>query len=147
MKALIAIFIISIAVFIVGMALVFPGDFPLCEKKPGYPACLEKYNQYEMQGMLLAVLSPLLFFISMLVVAFRKARPVFKAWGKFAMVYLPISAVILYLVAGEQGGGIGFAAVDGEIIVWFISFLFFFISIIILAVKSWKLRQETSKLV
>src|SRR3989344_8844999 len=52
-----------------------------------------------------AFFSIILFTISLILFFLREE--VFHAWKKFAIGYLPIAAIILFLTAGESGGGIG----------------------------------------
>lgn len=87
--------------------------------------------------------TPSIFLISPILVFTHEE--VFHSWKKFALGYLPVAAIILFITAGESGGGIGAARIDGEIISWFLSGLFLFISLIIIAVKSWKLREGLNK--
>ena len=67
---------------------------------------------------------------------------VFHSWKKFVIVYLPIATILLFITAGESGGGIGLARIDGEIISWFLSGLFLIISLLIIGIKSWRLRGK-----
>ncbi|HLC99349.1 MAG TPA: hypothetical protein VJC11_00100 [Patescibacteria group bacterium] len=106
----------------------------------------DKYNNFglywttvETMVQVPAFFSFSLFVISLILFFLREE--VFHSWKKFAIVYLPLAAVILYATAGESGGGIGVARIDGEIISWFLSGFFLFISILIIGVKSWKLRR------
>ncbi len=106
----------------------------------------DKYNNFglywetvEMVVQVPAFFSFSLFVISLILFFLREE--VFHSWKKFAIIYLPIAALILFVTAGESGGGIGLARIDSEIISWWLSGLFIFISLIIIAVKSWKLRK------
>lgn len=103
----------------------------------------DKYNNFglywgtvEMMVQVPAFLSFSFFIISLILLFAREE--VFHSWKKFTIVYLPIAAIFLFLAAGESGGGIGLASIDSEIISWFLSGLFLFISILIIGVKSWK---------
>jgi len=142
MKILITFFFVSVLLFVVGMALVFPESFPLCEVGYGhYYECIDKYRAYDMEGAFLALFSVVFLFVSIIIYTYLKIPAAFHSWKKFAIIYLPIAIVILFVTAGESGGGIGLARIDSEIISWWLAGLFLSASLLIIAVKSWKLRK------
>ena len=70
---------------------------------------------------------------------------IFRSWLRFTKYYLPI-ALLLILTSSSGGGGMfagglgtGF---DREGMIWFTAGLFFVISVIMIAIKSWKLRGK-----
>ena len=70
---------------------------------------------------------------------------VYKAWRKFAVIYLPI-AIFLIIIGDTSGGGGGLGGpsmdMDREMATFFFSGLFIFISFILIIYKSLKLRGE-----
>jgi hypothetical protein len=89
---------------------------------------------------------PLLFFAAIFVLGiplYFLKEVVYLAWRKFALWYLPIVAVILMFSSNSGGNGFnpgyGF---DTESLTFFFSGLFALISLVIIAVKSWKLRGK-----
>ncbi len=90
---------------------------------------------------LFLILLPISLFLTSLILLFTREE-VFHSWKKFVIGYLPIALILLFLTAGESGGGIGFAAIDGEIISWWLAGLFLIISLLIIGIKSWKLRDR-----
>ena len=70
---------------------------------------------------------------------------VFTTWKKFAIPYIAISALIL-IFASDSGGswGVGSIIDDREGISIILSILFFVISLILIAVKSWRLRKMSA---
>ena len=82
----------------------------------------------------LIVLSLILFFLR---------EQVFHSWVKFTKWYLPI-ALLLILISSDTGGGlfIGFGGgYDREGMIWFTTGLFLVISLLIIIIKSWRLRK------
>lgn len=132
--------LIGLAIFglISGFFLSDPFSLGLCES--GDYSCDAKIG--EGVGMPMILFSFFLFLISLLLFI---RQEVFHSWKKFAIVYLPVAAILLFIAAGESGGGIGFARIDGEIISWFLSGIFLFISLLIICIKSWKLRKGDQK--
>ena len=71
-------------------------------------------------------------------------QEVFKTWSKFAMVAIPLAVIWIALTPVQSGSsaiaGLGIAE-DRESVTWIVSILFLVISLIIIAVKSYKLRK------
>lgn len=125
---------VSICGFLAGILLANLREAGIC----GTPFCRDIIG--DMIGVPVGFFSMILFTLSFILLFTREA--VFYSWKKFAIVYLPIAAILLFLTAGESGGGIGFAAIDGEIISWWLAGLFLSISLLIIGSKSWKLRGK-----
>jgi len=66
-------------------------------------------------------------------------QAVFRTWSKFAIPYL-ILAIALITISPSSNPGI--YGLDSELIAWFTSGLFLIISLLIIAIKSWKLRGK-----
>ena len=68
---------------------------------------------------------------------------IFNTWKKFALVYMAISAIWIFFAPEYCGGGwagFGGCVFDKEITAMFTAGLFLFTSLLIIAIKSWKLR-------
>lgn len=84
--------------------------------------------------LVLLVISTILFFLR---------EEVFRAWWKFARIYLPIALVLILISSPDAGGGFAMdvgSGYDREGMVWFTSGLFFVISVILIAYKALKLK-------
>lgn len=93
------------------------------------------------------IVFPFILSLLYLILAFLLREEVFRSWWKFTKFYLPI-ALILILIAGltSSDGSWGVSAdFDAEITIWLTSGLFLIISLILIAVKSWKLRKGNQK--
>lgn len=133
MKMLLPVFLVSILLFIVGMILVFPGSFYLCEKGSAYFDCKKQYDQYETLGVLLALFAPIFLFASIIVLSYLKIPAAFHSWARFAKWYLPIAAVLILLSPTTSTGIMGF---DKEIVTWWLAGIFFVVSLGIIFKKS-----------
>jgi len=67
---------------------------------------------------------------------------IYKAWRKFAVIYLPIA--ILWIAASDPYGGGGYVGMldSREQVTFFVSGLFLLISLILIIYKSIKLRKK-----
>ena len=65
-------------------------------------------------------------------------EPVFHAWKKFALWYIPIAAV--FVLAGSTSSGSDLISMDAEFFTWFFAFIFFLTSLILIIRKSIKYR-------
>ncbi len=81
-------------------------------------------------------LSSIIFFIMLL---FTK-QLIFQAWLKFMIVFFPI-AIILFIIAPTTGKDL-FFPIDKKIVALFLAIIFFVISLLIIAIKSFKLRKK-----
>ncbi|MCK9351563.1 MAG: hypothetical protein WCT49_00615 [Candidatus Paceibacterota bacterium] len=79
---------------------------------------------------LIIILPPLYFF----------RGEIYLAWRKFTLWYLPIVAILL-IIARPSGGGMSFGF-DRESLSFHFSAYFVIVSLVIIAVKSWKLRGK-----
>ena len=95
------------------------------------------------------VAEPLFFFLAALVPVFIilifTKQQVFTTWKKFAIPYLIISAIILLIPSGGMGGFMG-GGPDNEFFTIMLSGLFLIISILIIAIKSYKLRKKEKQI-
>ena len=86
------------------------------------------------------VLFPLAIFLISLILLFSHSELIVFSWIRFAKYYLPVAAFLVIITSSDRGGWISIGP-DRESMIWFTSTLFFLISLIIIAVKSWKLRK------
>ncbi len=87
----------------------------------------------------LVVFSAPLILLSLLF--FFTKETVFRAWAKFAKIYLSVAAVLIFLSTfSNQGGGWIGVGFDTELTTWWLAGLFLIISLFLIAIKSWKLR-------
>ena len=67
---------------------------------------------------------------------------IFNAWKKFGIWYILLTALLIFLAPSSSGGSFGYSmGFDREGITMFLSALFLIISLLIIAIKSWKLRR------
>ncbi len=83
-------------------------------------------------------------FFPLCVLLYFLKEAAYLSWRKFALRYLLVVAVILMLSANNGGGngfnpGYGF---DTESLTFFFSGLFFLVSLLLIIIKSWKLRGK-----
>ncbi len=85
----------------------------------------------------------LLSIIPVLIILLFTKQQVFTTWKKFAIPYIALSTLLL-IFAGNSGGGFGFGSIidSREGISIILSILFFVISIFLIAIKSWRLRDR-----
>lgn len=103
------------------------------------------WETVEMIVQVPAFFSLSLFIISLIL--FFLHEEVFHSWKKFAIIYLPLAAIILVAAAGESGGGgIGAARIDGEIISWLLAIVFLTVSIGIIGYKVWQERRQRKEI-
>lgn len=123
----------------------YPTEFGLCKRVYesaedlwGSRICIINMQFFQPLFFLSAV-----FFIFLIPLYFLK-EAIYLSWRKFALWYLPIVGIILMLSSLNSGGngfnpGYGF---DTESLTFFFSGLFALISLLIIAVKSYKLRGK-----
>ena len=80
--------------------------------------------------------------LSSLIPLYFLKEAVYKTWGKFALVYLPLA--ILWIATSDPFGGRGYVGIldSREQVTFFVSGLFLVISFIIIITKSLKLRGK-----
>lgn len=99
------------------------------------------YLFYDLEGAFISIFffSAIIVFLSFIL--FFLHEQIFLSWWKFTGIYLPVVAVLILISPGTSGG---LMPIDAEIVTWWLSGLFLFISLVIIAVKSWKLRNEAA---
>lgn len=107
----------------------------------GVALCIYSFRFFTNLGTFIFSFSLALSLTLFLLLFFRET--VFTAWKKFAKWYIPIAAILIFLTAGTfTGGSWGPSTdLDAEGMSILASVLFFFISLIVIGWKSWKLRM------
>jgi hypothetical protein len=66
---------------------------------------------------------------------------IFRTWSRFALIYLPIAALLLYLTPVQCDAPLGLCT-DRELVTWWLAGLFVIVSLIIIIVKLVRLRKR-----
>ena len=131
--------IISVILLIMGIGIVFPDKIGICNAENW--DCILKFPIFEL-GRPLIIGSFFLVFISIVTLFLR--QEVFKTWSKFAMVAIPLGAILIALTPVQSSSGaiagLGIGE-DRESVTWIASIVFLVISLLIVAIKSYKLRK------
>ena len=103
--------------------------------------CWHLWNTTELVGAYF-ILFPLILFFSLITYFLREE--VFRAWLRFAYVWMPLSLVVIYLSAGWTGGGFGIPNVlDQETVAIIFSGLFVIISLLLVIWKHFTFRRSS----
>lgn len=94
-------------------------------------------SQFDYIGEPLGMFSAVLFLLS--IILFFTKETVFRTWWKFAIPYIIFS---ILLIAISPSSNAGIYGLDSELIAWFTSGLFLIISLLIIAIKSWKSKSR-----
>ena len=119
--------------------------FLLIASTRGVPLFCEEYSrscmkQFDTLSLFFFIFLPTLI-ISLITYFLREE--VFRAWLKFAYVWIPVSMVLIYLAGGSSGGGFGIPNVlDQEFVSLILASLFVLLSLVIIIVKSILLRGK-----
>ena len=139
--------LVLFSIFGIGLALVFanPNYFKICRQPyvwDDVAGCLDDYTEGAAQSLF--SFSVMTIFISLILLFLREE--VFRAWFKFARIYIPLALIFIFLSALSPGGGSWGVSnnFDAEAATWFFSGLFLLISLILIARKSWKLKNKVS---
>lgn len=103
--------------------------------------CYENIND-TITGFLM-LFAPIVFSSSFLLLFLREE--IFRSWQKFAIIWVPISILLIARAPAQRDcffGGPFCYGLDREGMIWFTAGIFFIVSLIIIAVKSWKLRGK-----
>lgn len=108
-------------------------------------SCNSRFCRYVLVD---AVGIPLIFFslsvLPLSAILYFLREEVFRSWARFAKWYLIASLVLLVLGSNQHGGYISTGLNDRESMTWFLSGLFFVVSLILIAYKSFRLRGGKS---
>jgi tellurite resistance protein TehA-like permease len=125
--------VLAIFSFVAALMMTESVLFGLCLEEE-YFTCQEKLGNI---GQPLGLFSIILIFL-LIILHFTKPK-VFKTWLKFAVPYLLLVSLPIILAPANNSGVYG---VDSEILTWFFSGLFLFISVIIIGIKSYILKRR-----
>ncbi len=129
-----AIFIMSLLGVVAGYGIVYPEKIGLCAL--GNNTCIYSFPVFTL-GHPLFFLSLSIFAIS--IVLYFVRDEIFKAWGKFAAVFIPLSIVLVYLAPIQSSDWI--FPLDKKLAASLLARLFFLLSLLIIAIKSGRLRK------
>ncbi|MFC1721152.1 hypothetical protein ACFL0K_02795 [Patescibacteria group bacterium] len=128
------LFSLSLVIGIAGLIFANPVSIGVCD-----------YIDYSCRSAVLGIAFPVwvlslsLAIISLILIFLRKE--IFHTWGiYFASWFLPLSVLLIYLTPVSCGSSFG-CFVDREFTTMFMAGAFLTISILIIAIKSWKLRK------
>ncbi len=125
--------VLAIFSFLSALAMTESVLFGLCLEKELF-TCQEKLVEI---GQPLGLFSVILIFL-LFILHFTNPK-VFKTWLKFAIPYLFVFSLPIILAPASNAGIYG---VDSEILTWFFSGLFLFVSLIIIWIKSYILKKR-----
>ncbi|EKE11219.1 MAG: hypothetical protein ACD_15C00117G0001 [uncultured bacterium] len=126
----------SVFIILLSLALGSPEILGLCEKDD--IGCLHKYiDRYNPIFVPLFVFSVPIFIISFLLLFLREQ--VFYAWKKFAVIYVPISIILIF--TASPSGDLLFPSLK-EMFIFALPVTFLITSLAIITVKSLKLRKK-----
>ena len=122
---------------VIGYVIIYPEQIGICVLI-GNPTCY--YN-----SPIFTIGEPLFNFsvvmlITTFVVYFIRDE-IFQLWLRFARWWIPLSVLII-AITPTTGHDWALGGPTREIMSWMMGGLFFFISLLIIAVKSWKLRGK-----
>jgi hypothetical protein len=133
------LFIVSLVLAVAGFILANPVSVGICNEIEYTCRSLVVNTVFSVW-----VLSLSLAIISFVLLFLRKE--IFHTWGiYFASWFIPMSAYLIYLAPSNCGGGFGIMGgclVDREFTTLFMAGTFLIISILIIAIKSYKLHQK-----
>ena len=132
--------IIIVLVFaLVGLFIASPEMFGRCDAEIAeFGYCDAPLAESVGQPIIMFSISILILFC---ILSFLRPE-VFKSWSKFALFGLPIGIILIAITSPQGSGSFATPDIDREIITWFVSILFLAISLIIIIVKSLKLRRQ-----
>lgn len=131
-----AIIIVSMSIILLSLTLGSPEIVGLCEKND--IECLHGYiDRYNYVFAPLFVFSVPLLFISSLLFFLREKT--FNAWAKFAIIYVPISIILIWI--SSPRGDLLFSSLR-EIFIFSFPIIFFIISLIVITIKSFKSHRK-----
>ncbi|NTV21980.1 MAG: hypothetical protein HGB03_00195 [Candidatus Yonathbacteria bacterium] len=135
--------IIIIGSFFLGLFLTSLYNLHICQSRGVF--CGDILG--EMIGQTLGFFS-LAALLPVIILSFMKEE-VYERWWKFAKKYLIISAILIVITPSTSSGMLGGLGAGGgydrEGMIWFLTGLFFVISVILIPVKAWQLRNTSSK--
>ena len=138
MRVLVIVIILG---FSIGVILASPEKFGICEQYQ-YNSCITPLgNIGQPVGMLSLSLLP----ISLLLLFLREE--IYNTWKHFALWFIPLSALLIFL-SSDSGSGVisgSGALLDTEGTAFLLAGMFLFVSLILIAVKWWKLRKADQK--
>lgn len=134
----IALLIISVLLLLLGFVFLYPEKFGFCavdDRDCIYP------NAFNF-GEPLIFTMPAIILLS--VILFFTKPEVFKAWSKFAMLVIPLLALLIIFTPVQCGGGYVGLCLDKEMASIFSGVGFFIVSLVLIIYKSLKPRSQNN---
>jgi hypothetical protein len=126
--------------FCFGLTFVFSEDIGIFNT--GVPGSTRNMY-YEGVGIFISVFSLLFFLLAGILSIRLKKYPVYLSWRNFALLYIPLSLLIVLTSSDTPHGNGGFSySSDREFGTFAFPFLFVVISLILIVYKSTKLRGK-----
>lgn len=133
-KKIYYILVASVILAIISLILALPEYSGLCRELDS--ACIDAYiYRYDALTTSLLIFSACLFSISIILLFLREQ--IFLAWSKFSIIFFPIAVVLITMTPTTSGTLVGF---DKESATLWLAIAFLIASILIIAIKSFKLR-------
>lgn len=124
------VLVISAILILISLVLGLPENFGLCKK--GDISCVHNYIDNFNEIIQITFIFSIPVIIISLVLLFLKEKA-FKAWSKFAIIFIPISIILISITPSVKRTLIGF---DREIITIGLAIIFFTVSLLIIVVNS-----------
>lgn len=137
-KLILLLIIIALILFSVSLVLTTPSYFGLCPTSNQY--CFDPYDEVvaqpvgTMSFVILVVLVVLLFL----------HKEVFYVWLKFVAWFIPLSAISISIMP-INGGSLFLPGPDKESTTWLMSGILSVVSVIIILVKLYRIRENVQK--
>jgi len=125
--------------FVLGFVPISPDLFGFCSSSRF--DCFRAFSSYKNIGAFVVFLAIFLFLMSGIIFVRIKSKKIFHSWLKFAIPYLVLATILISISPSSNAGIYG---LDSELIAWFTSGLFLIISLLIISIKSWKLRKASN---
>ncbi|GEM_PF-1677058 len=133
------IFALSLLGIIIGYSLVaYPETLGVC--KVGDISCLDNSFLIFGLGRPLAITSFFVFLVS-IILSFAR-NEVFRSWLNFAKWFLPLSIIGIIIAPTQTHNLFLVDPFDKQFASLFLSAIFFLVSLLIIAIKSWRLRKS-----
>jgi len=144
-KKAIAIFV-AIGFFSLLSVIPFaPHWLGICDSFVDYD-CKDKFKAFKMVSAVILFFSPIIMLGALLTLLRHKSKESFDLWRNFTVFWIPLSVLLIVISPAQSdcffGSGFICNGFDREGMIWFTAGIFFIVSLIIISVKSWKLRGK-----
>jgi len=124
--------ILTFALFVVGVALLFPSNFGFCPSNVG--GCAFRLEEAFAQPVLISTVALFVIFLLLLFL-----NPLFfVSWKKFAIWYIPVASLLIAITPTIAND----FAPDRELVTLFLSGLYVALSLLVIGIKYLRLRSR-----